>query len=108
MTVTIEDQQIKLSRSAQNALRELRKIKVQQDELKERAKVLQARIEPELAASLSLGGKIVALIGGVPVASLKSTIRRNVNMALLRKRAPEVVEECTVESEVRTFALLGE
>ncbi len=108
MNVSLEDQQVKLSRSAQNAMRELRKLRAELDDLKAREKTLKARIEPELAAALVLGAKVVAIVGGVPVASLKSTVRQNVNLGLLRKRAPEIVAECTTETEVRTFTVLGD
>ncbi len=105
---TIEDQQIKLSRSAQNAMRELRAKLAQLDELKERIDALKGRIRPELELVLQLGGKAQGMVGGVPVCELKSAIRQNVNMSLLRKRAPEIVAECTVENEVKTFKIMGE
>jgi SMC interacting uncharacterized protein involved in chromosome segregation len=108
MTVSIEDQQVRLSRRALAAVRELRKVNAELDELKAKAKAKRDIIESELAG-VELGGKLTAVDGhGHPLATLKSAIRQNVNMSLLRKRAPEIVSECTVETEVRTFTLLGE
>ncbi len=108
MTTTIEDQQIKLSRSAQNAMRELRAKLVELDALKERIDTLKERVRPELEAALVLGAKVQGMVGGVPVCELKSAIRQNVNMGLLRKTDPELVASCTVENEVKTFKIIGQ
>jgi hypothetical protein len=105
---TIEDQQVRLSRRGQAAIRELRKARALQDEIKERIKRHEDVLKTELSDGLPLGGKRVGTVGGLPVCSIKSTIRNTVNMAMLRKRAPEIVAECTVETEVKTFAILGE
>lgn len=108
MTLAIEDQQIRLSRKAQNAMRELRAKMVELDELKERIDALRDRIRPELEAQLTLGAKVQGIVGGVPVCELKSAVRQNVNMGLLRKTDPELVASCTVENEVKTFKILGQ
>lgn len=108
MTLAIEDQQIKLSRRAQAAMRELRAKQQELDELKIRIDELKERVRPELEAQLTLGAKVQGIVGGVPVCELKSAIRQNVNMGLLRKTDPELVASCTVENEVKTFKILGQ
>lgn len=108
MTTTIEDQQLKLSRKGQAAIRELRKARATMDELKQRIKRHEDVLKSELSVDLPIGGKRVGTVGGLAVCSIKSTIRNTVNMALLRKRAPEIVQECTVETEVKTFTILGD
>lgn len=108
MTTSIEDQQVKLSRSAQNAMRELRLKQQQMDELKARIDALKERVRPELEAVLQLGAKVQGMVGGVPVCEIKSAIRQNVNMGLLRKSDPDLVASCTVENEVKTFKILGQ
>lgn len=109
MAVTLEDQQVKLSPRARNANRELRKLRAQIDELTEKADAKKLIIQAELAEHLVLGAKVVGTVGGVPVVSISSSVRRSLNNTLLRKRVDkEIIDECTTESEVRTFKILGE
>lgn len=61
MTVTIEDQQTRLSRRALAAVRELRKINAELDELKIKAKAKRDIIEAEL--NPEVGGKAIGVDG---------------------------------------------
>lgn len=103
----IEERTIKLGRPAQTAIRKLRELRAKRDEIDIAIKVAEAKIKAEIGEP-PLGERVFATVGGLRVASWSSTIRQTVNMALLRKRDPELVRELTTESEVRTFKLLGE
>ena len=104
----IEDQQTRLSRKGLAAVRALRDLKAQQDELRAKIKRHEDVLKGELAG-VALGGKLVGVDGhGHPLVSYKSVIRQTLNATLLRKRDPELARECTTESEVKTLTVLGE
>jgi predicted phage-related endonuclease len=84
----------------QAAIRELRAIKGQQTALADRAKELERTIKG------ALGDAEEATVGGIKVVTYRTAIRRTVSLTLLRKAYPEIADECTVQSEVRTFKIL--
>lgn len=97
MAQTIEDQQQRLSRKGLAAVRALRALAAQKDEIALKIKAQEDVLKAELAPEL--GGKAVGIDGrGHPLVSVKSSIVRTINAAMLRKRDPELAEECTTES----------
>lgn len=106
MAVTLEDQKIRLSRKALAAVRALRTLEADKDELALKIKKQEDILKAELGASLTLGGKAVGTDAkGHPLVNLKSSIVRTINAAMLRKRDPELAEECTTESERKRLYL---
>lgn len=106
MASTITDQQTRLSRRGLAAVRALRELNVQRDELALKIKKQEDVLKSELAAHIELGGKAVGTDSkGHALVSLKSSIVRTINAAMLRKEAPELAEQCTTESERRRLFL---
>lgn len=104
MALTLADQETRLSRKGLAAVRELRKLEADRDELNTKIKRQKDLLLAELAPAL--GEKAVGTDArGTKLVSVKSTIVRTINAALLRKRDPELAEECTTESERRTVTL---
>lgn len=104
MASTIADQQIRLSPKAMAAVRNLRRLKAEGDELALKIKAEEDKIKAELRPEL--GGKAVGTNAkGVPLVSVKSSITRTINTAMLRKIAPEIAAECETDSERRRLYL---
>jgi predicted phage-related endonuclease len=102
MTVRTTEQPAALDRTAQRALRELRVLRAQRDEIDAKIKDREAKIKT------AMGIREIATVGGVPVATWKTTIRQSPSMTLLKKGYPDAVAECMVQTEIRTFKLLGD
>ena len=104
MATTIADQEKRLSRKGLAAVRALRLLEAQKDDLAARIKTQKEIIVAEL--SPGLGEKAVGVDGrGTKLISVKIAIVRSINAALLRKRDPELAEECTTESARTTVTL---
>lgn len=104
MATTIADQEKRLSRKALTAVRTMRALEAQKDELDIKIKAQKAILVSELAPGL--GEKAVGVDGrGTKLVSVKVAIVRSINAALLRKRDPELAEECTTESSRTTVTL---
>jgi predicted phage-related endonuclease len=102
MPVTKIEQPVALDATARRALRELRKLRAERDEIDLKIKDRERKIKE------AMGTHEVATVGGLPVATWKTSIRQSASMTLLKKAYPEAVAECTVQTEVRTFKLLGD
>ena len=104
MATTIADQEKRLSRKALTAVRNLRALEAQKDELDIKIKAQKAILTTELAPGL--GEKAVGIDGrGTKLVSVKVAIVRTINSTMLRKRDPELAEECTTESSRTTVTL---
>ena len=104
MATTIADQEKRLSRKALTAVRNLRLLEAQKDDLDVRIKAQKAILTAELAPGL--GEKAVGVDGrGTKLVSVKVAIVRSINSTLLRKINPELAEECTTESSRTTVTL---
>lgn len=105
MATTIADQEKRLSRRALTAVRNLRTLEAQKDDLDVRIKAQKAILTAELAPAL--GEKAVGVDGrGTKLVSVKVSVVRTINATLLRKRDPDLAEECTTESS-RTYVTLA-
>jgi predicted phage-related endonuclease len=102
MAVKIADKPVALDRTAQRALRELRALRAQKDEIDIKIKDRERKLKE------AMGAHEEATVGGVIVATWKTSIRQALSQTLLKKGYPEVAAECMVQSEVRTFKLLGD
>ncbi len=106
MASTIADQKTRLSRKGLAAVRALRALEADKDELALKIKRQEDILKAELAVHIELGGKAVGTDAkGHPLVSLKSSIVRTINAAMLRKENPELAEQCTTESERRRLYL---
>lgn len=106
MGSTIADQQTRLSRRGLAAVRALRDLGIERDEIAAKIKKYEDVLKGELAVHVELGGKAVGTDAkGYPLVSLKSSIIRTINAAMLRKENPELAEQCTTESERRRLYL---
>lgn len=104
MATTIADQEKRLSRKALAAVRALRLLEAQKDDLAARIKIQKEILVAELAPEL--GEKAVGVDGrGTKLVSVKTAIVRTINATLLRKRDPGLAEECTTESSRTTVTL---
>lgn len=104
MATTIADQEKRLSRKALAAVRALRSLEATKSDLDIRIKAQKAILAGELAPAL--GEKAVGVDGrGTKLVSVKVSIIRTINATLLRKRDPELAEECTTESARTTVTL---
>lgn len=94
---------VALDRKGQHALRELRKVRAQLDELKLKAK----RYEKTLTDAAGPDGAQLT-VGGRPVATYSVTITRTLSKTLVEKHehGQSVIEDCTVLGERRTFKLI--
>lgn len=92
-----------LDRKGQHAIRELRKLRAARDELDVKIKAHEKTViaqAPEDGGDLTVGGRVVA--------TYRVTITRTLSKTLVEKIAPEVVEQCTVLGQRRTFKLVEE
>lgn len=89
-----------LDRSAQSAVRNLRKLRAERDELDIKIKAAEQKIKA------AMGDSEEATVGGKIVVTWRKVIRRTLSKTLVEKRAPEIIDECTVLNEVRTFKLI--
>lgn len=108
MTVTIADRQTRLSRKGLAAVRALRALEQQKDELAIKIKRQQDILMAELAdiAGTEAGPRVQGVDGkGHPLVNYKISIVRSIDGDLLRKRSPELAAECTVESLRRRLYL---
>lgn len=97
MATTIADQETRLSRAALKAVRELRELEAEKDELDLKIKARKKVLVDELAPGL--GEKAVGIDGrGTKLVSVKVSIVRSINTALLRKLNPDLADEVTTES----------
>lgn len=104
MAQTLADQQKRLSRKGLAAVRALRELEATKDDLDVRIKAQKAILAAELAPEL--GQKAVGIDGrGNKLVSVKFAIVRTISSTMLRKRDPELAEECTVESSRTTVTL---
>lgn len=104
MATTIADQEQRLSRKGLAAVRTLRALEAQKDDIAARIKIQKDILVAELAPGL--GEKAVGVDGrGTKLISVKVAIVRSINAALLRKRDPDLAEECTTESARTTVTL---
>lgn len=105
MATTLQDQQQRLSRKGLAAVRALRALEAQKDDLDVRIKAQKAILVAELDPAL--GEKAIGVDGrGTKLVSVKIGIVRSINTALLRKINPQLAEECTTESS-RTYVTLA-
>ncbi len=105
MATTLADQEMRLSRKGLAAVRALRELEAEKDEIDLKIKAAKATLVAELAPGV--GEKAVGVDGrGTKLVSVKVGIVRSISQALLRKRDPELAEECTVESS-RTYVTLA-
>lgn len=92
---------IALDRKGQHAIRELRKLRASLDELQLKIKAHEATLVNQAGPD---GG--VLTVGGRPVAKYTVTITRTLSKTLVEKRAPEIIEECTVLGTRRALKLI--
>lgn len=107
MAITVADQQVRLSRKGLAAVRALRALEAQQDELKLKIKKQQDVIKAELnVGNLEPGPRVQGTDAkGHPLVNYKISVVRSIDGDLLRKRDPELAAECTVESLRRRLYL---
>jgi hypothetical protein len=93
---------VALDRKAQAAIRQLRTLRATRDDLDARIKVQEAKVKE------ALGDHEEGTVGGRPVVTWRKVIRRTLSKTLVEKHqyGQEIIEDCTVISEVRTFKLL--
>lgn len=105
MATTIADQEKRLSRKGLAAVRALRLLEAQKDDIAERIKIQKSVLVAELGTKL--GEKTVGVDGrGTKLVSVNVAIVRSISASLLRKRDPDLAEECTTES-ARTSVTLA-
>ena len=92
---------IALDRKGQHAVRELRKLRAAKDELELAIKRHEATLVDQAPAD---GGDLT--VGGRTVATYRVTVTRTLSKTLVEKRAPEIIEECTVLGTRRSFKLI--
>lgn len=107
MAVTIADQQKRLSRRGLAAVRALRLLEQEKDELAAKIKKQQDILKTELAvADLEPGPRVQGTDArGHVLVNYKISVVRSIDGELLRKRSPELAAECTVESLRRRLYL---
>lgn len=104
MANTLADQQKRLSRKGLAAVRTLRELEAKQDELAIKIKAQKAILAAELAPEL--GEKAVGVDGrGTKLVTVSVAIVRSISTTMLRKRDPQLADECTVESSRTTVKL---
>jgi len=92
---------IALDRKGQHAIRELRKARAELDELKLKISKYETTLKNAAGPD---GGTLT--VGGRPVATYTVTITRTLSKTLVEKRAPEIIEECTVLGTRRVLKLI--
>ena len=107
MAVTIADRQTRLTRKGLAAVRALRLLEQQKDELAIKIKRQQDILKAELSVDgLEPGPRIQGTDAkGHPLVNYKISVVRSIDGDLLRKRNPELADECTVESLRRRLYL---
>lgn len=107
MAITVADRQVRLSRKGLAAVRALRLLEQQKDELAIKIKKQQDILKTELAvADLEPGPRVQGTDArGHALVNYKISVVRSIDGDLLRKRSPELAEECTVESLRRRLYL---
>lgn len=106
--IEVDEIKVALSRKGAAAVRKLREIEAQMDELKIAADKAKGVIKADMG-EIPLGRKVFATVGGVKVAYHKLFIRRTLNTTLLRKTVDEeTINSCTVESAVPEFKLVAQ
>lgn len=107
MAIKVEDRQTRLSRRGLAAVRALRALEAQKDELAIKIKAQQDILKAELAVgNLEPGPRVQGVnAAGHVLVNYKISVVRQIDGDLLRKRAPELAEECTVESLRRRLYL---
>lgn len=107
MAITLADRQVRLSRKGLAAVRALRLLEQQKDELALKIKKQQEIVKAELdVANLEPGPRVQGTDAkGHALINYKVSVVRSIDGDLLRKRAPEIAEECTVESLRRRMYL---
>jgi predicted phage-related endonuclease len=93
---------VALDRTAQRAVRELRALKAQKDELDIKIKDKEKKIKE------AMGDYQEATVGGVPVVTWKLSLRSSLDQTKLKENYPDAAAQCTKMAYVRTFKLLGE
>ncbi len=92
---------IALDRRGQHAIRELRKLRAAKDELD----IAIKRHEATLVNQAGADGAVLT-VGGREVAKYTVTITRTLSKTLVEKRAPEIIDECTVLGTRRKLSLI--
>jgi predicted phage-related endonuclease len=100
MAVQTVRKPVALDRAGQRALRELRTLRAAKDEIDLKIKAKEKSIKDAMGAAES------ATVGGREVVIWKTSIRQGLSQTLLKKGWPDIVAECTVQTEVRTFKLI--
>lgn len=93
---------VALDRTAQRAVRELRALKADRDELDLKIKDREKKIKE------AMGDYQEATVGGVPVVTWKTSLRQSLDQTKLKENYPDAASACTKLAYVRTFKLLGE
>ena len=93
---------MKLGAPAQRALRELRELRVQADDLAARIKDREKRIKE------AMGEHEEATVGGVPVVTWKLSLRTSLDQTKLKENYPDAAAACAKMAYVRTFKILGD
>ncbi|GAA4527528.1 hypothetical protein [Amycolatopsis samaneae] len=87
-------------------IRDLQRVKTQQAKLKARRQDLENLLKAALVATDAQMGA-VGTVDGVPSVSFVPQQRTTLDQTTLRKRYPEIAQECSAEQEVWTFRLLN-
>ena len=93
---------VALDRRAQAAVRALRELKAQADEISRKI------TEKEKIIKQAMGTSETATVGGLAVATWKTAYRGSVDMTKLKENYPSEVAACIVQKPVRTFKLLSD
>jgi predicted phage-related endonuclease len=93
---------VALDRTAQRAVRELRALRAEMDELKIKIADRESKIKA------AMGEYQEATVGGVPVVTWKLSLRTQLDQTKLKENYPDAVAQCTKHAYVRTFKLLGD
>jgi predicted phage-related endonuclease len=91
---------VAFDRSTQTALRTLRKLRADRDELDLKIKANEDKIKKALADAEE------GTVRGRTVVTWRRVLRQSLSATLVKKRDPELAQECTVQTEVRVFRLI--